>query len=347
MPIRRSTRKKPRNNTLSPRSQPLLQALQAFVSMPFSPTFDAVFTSGILAVSDLLSQYEFNWLRLDKEAYKQRLIEQNVLKHIDISDFMIADVSRYPDQAATNVSVMHEIGYASGCQVPFILIGKTGTHKKLPSNLTGSIVTEYKSEAEPALKDFARRLSVQIKKTLDEEILHSPHGGFRVQGFTQRSKIELPRLIERSQQCVKILTTNLTYTDIYLKEPILKALEANRRNYSFRVEIITMDPESDVANARAIQLGKPSVRQYRDELRKSLDNVRAAVKKWPNVEIMTYRSLPVQMTFIVDNTVIVAVVSLGQPSREGIHFVLSDVKTTAAPFLNHFILLKNSATVQS
>jgi nucleoside 2-deoxyribosyltransferase len=322
------------------------KGLDAFVSMPFSPEFDNVFLHGILGVGSHLQEYQLNWIRLDREAYKQRLIEQNVLKHIDMADFMVADISRYPNQGTANVSVMHEIGYACGRGVPFILIGKNGTHKNLPSNLKGSIVTEYQSETEPALKDFSRRLSLQIRKTLHEEVLHSPHGGFRVEGFAGRSKLHLPELIKRAEHRINILTTNLNYTDIHLKESVVRALEENKKNPVFRVEILTMDPESDVANARAVQLGKTSVRQYRDELRKSLDNVRKALAKYRNVEIITYRSLPTQMTFIIDTTVIVAVVSLGQQSRDGIHFVLSDVNTSAAPFQNHFILLKNSAAVQ-
>jgi hypothetical protein len=322
------------------------RGFDVFVSMPFSHEFDNVFTRGVLASSEHLPLYQLNWVRLDREAYKQRLIEQNVLKHINSADLLVADISRYQNQGTANVSVMHEIGYACGRGVPFILIGKSGTHKSLPSNLKGSIVTEYSSDNEVALKEFARKLALQIDKTIQEEVQHGPHGGFRVEGFTERGKLSLPSVIERAEHRINILTTNLNYTDIHLAKSILRALERNKQNPNFRVEILAMDPESDVANARAVQLGKPSVRQYRDELRKSLDNVRKTLEKHDNVEIITYRSLPTQMTFIIDSTVIVAVVSLGQQSRDGIHFVLSDVNTSAAPFLNHFILLKNSAAVQ-
>jgi nucleoside 2-deoxyribosyltransferase len=315
------------------------KSIDCFISMPFTDEFDDVHI-GILNVNQYIKEYIIDFVRLDIIAYEHRRIEENVLKNIDHSHLLVADISRYPESAHPNVSVMHEIGYACGKNIPFILIGNIGSQKILPSNLKGSIVTEYDPKNDNELKDFSHRLAQQFEKTIREEVLNTVRGQFQAEVFSERHRINIPALIENTERRIYILTTNLAYTYTYLKESIEKALNKNDKNPTFKVEILTMDPESDVANARAVQLGRP-IRQYRDELRSSLDKMRRTFGESPRVEIATYRSLPTQMTFILDSVVVTAVVSIGQQSREGIHFVLG--KTPLDPFLSHFRVLKTLA----
>ena len=61
------------------------------------------------------------------------------------------------------------------------------------------------------------------------------------------------------------------------------------------------------------------------------------------IEIVTYRTLPTQMTFIVDDTVTTGIVSLAQQTREGVHFVIHRVPEVAGAFLAHFRALKTLA----
>lgn len=131
---------------------------ECFVSMPYNQDFDDVFLSGISNINDHLANFKLDLIRLDKEAYTRRHIEENVLRHIDVMDMLLADITRYKEALQPNVSVMHEIGYACGKGIPFILIGKKDTHKSLPSNLKGSLVVEY---------DFRRRSGIErvYKKT--------------------------------------------------------------------------------------------------------------------------------------------------------------------------------------
>jgi hypothetical protein len=163
-----------------------------------------------------------------------------------------------------------------------------------------------------------------------------------VECFLERQEIGLPQLIAKAKRHVYILTTNLDWASRFLTEPIKTALETNRNNPGFKVEILTMDPEGDVTNARAVQLGR-TIRQYRNELRESLDAVRSAFATDLRVEIVTYRTLPTQMTFIVDDKVITGIVSLAQQSREGVHFLLNKVPEVAGSFLAHFRALKTLA----
>ena len=65
----------------------------------------------------------------------------------------------------------------------------------------------------------------------------------------------------------------------------------NKDKRRFRVEILAMDPEADTTRSRAIQLGRDP-RDYRDEQRDSLDNMYVTLDHLPNLEIVTYKSLP-------------------------------------------------------
>jgi hypothetical protein len=102
--------------------------------MPFSEDFDLVFLNGMCALPQLLQQYHLTVHRADKEAYHHKHLEDNVLRHIDAADIVIADISAYETSGFANVSVMHEVGYASGKDIPVILVGKKGTYKLLPDN---------------------------------------------------------------------------------------------------------------------------------------------------------------------------------------------------------------------
>ena len=140
------------------------RTISCFISMPFSPDFEHVFLKGLLAVTKYLPNYKIDLVRLDKETYKHRQIEENVLKNIDSSDMLIADITRYKDALQPNVSVMHEIGYASGRDIPFILIGRKDTYKSLPSNLKGSQLIEYDPDNDRELRNFTQRLAQQMAR---------------------------------------------------------------------------------------------------------------------------------------------------------------------------------------
>jgi hypothetical protein len=330
-----------RNKIMKQEIIPTATTVHCFVSMPFSHEFDDVFHLGISGVPDQLQLHglSIDLLRLDKEVYRRRQIEENVLKHIDVSDLLIADITRYRESLTPNVSVMHEIGYACGKKIPVILIGKVDTYKELPSNLKGSITVEYDPGRDSDYKQFARHLAQQMERTIREEVLNNIKGDYQVECFSARDRINLPSLVKNAKRRIYILTTNLDYTARHLKDSIRGALDSNTNNSGFKVEILTMDPESNVANARAVQLGR-TVRQYRDEIRKSLDEIKEAFANEPRVEIVTYRTLPTQMTYVVDDVVVTSVVSLGQLSRESVHFVINKLPEVAESFLAHFRVLK-------
>jgi hypothetical protein len=319
--------------------------IDCFISMPFSDDFDNVYNYGLQNLQDHVKIVTLHLIRLDKQAYRKRRIEENVLRHIDTSDLLLADITRHPTSGQPNVSVVHEIGYAQGRRTPVILIGQTGSHENLPANLKGSFVQEY-DRSDETFTRFTRDLARQLEEIIKGQVLLRPRGDYQVECFTARHKIRLDRMMANATGRINILTTNLNYTATFLKTALREAVSANQNNPTFKVEILTMDPESDVANARALQLGGP-IRQYRDELRRSLDEIRDVFADVPQVEIATHRTLPTQMTFVIDDTVVTGIVSLGQQSREGIHFVLYKLPAAANDFLSHFRSLKMLAFMAS
>ncbi|NOZ52235.1 MAG: hypothetical protein GXP08_03675 [Gammaproteobacteria bacterium] len=310
-----------------------------FVSMPFDESFDNIFLNGLILSNEYMSNYSIDFVRLDKQAYEQRRIEQNVLTSIDRSDFVIADISKYPDSPHANVSVMHEVGYACGKDIPFLLIGKKDTFKKVPSNLQGSLLVEYNNENDVELKQFAQKLAIQLEELITTSVRTRVRGQFRAEGFNDREKIGISELISSAKRRVYILTTNLDYTNTYLKPSLEAALKNNEQNPTFKIEILTIDPESEVTNARAAQLGTP-VRKYRDLMRESLEAMGEAFGENKKVDIHAYKEFPTQKTFMIDDTIITSISALGLQSREGTHYVMNNSHEATESFMSHFKTLK-------
>jgi hypothetical protein len=234
---------------------------------------------------------------------------------------------------------MHEVGYAAGRRIPVVLIGSEESYKNLPSNLQGTIVTTYNPKKDNDYSNFSRKLAKQVNETIRQQVVGRLKGDYPVEGFTGRNNVHLPRLIATAKRRVLILTTNLSYTVLHLIPSLKTSIEENKENPDFKVEILTMDPESNVANDRAEQLGK-TTREYRDELRESLEKIIEVFSNHKHVEIMTYTTLPTQMTFVVDNVVVVAVVSMSELSRESTHFVVGDSPQATEPFVGHFKVVR-------
>ncbi|RJP79259.1 MAG: hypothetical protein C4522_10390 [Desulfobacteraceae bacterium] len=316
--------------------------VRGFVSMPFDPQWDDVWFKGIQVCADKLNDYQLEFKRADREPYIERNLEFNVLRKIDQTELLVADVSPVQGSSLPNPSVMHEIGYAVGKELPVILIGLKNSHKSLPANLKGSILIEYELNK---LDKFIGEFTSQIQKTITKEIASKRKGDFVAQSFSNRNRINIPGLIVQAKQRVQMITTNLQFVFTNLKDSIDQALDSNRDNPEFKVEILTMDPEGDTTNARAAQLGQRT-RQYRDILRESLDNMRKAYDGNSKVEIVTYSSLPTQITYIIDETVITSVISFGQLARRNIHFVVeANRPKVSESFLAHFSSVKALAVL--
>jgi hypothetical protein len=301
--------------------------------------------------------------------YTAGTIVDNVHSVLKRCDLCVADISAQfskdldgEDEATSpNPSVMHEVGLCHGMSIPVFYIGKSDTHKKLPANLQGALVSEYSAQ------DLKSRSSTSFSSNLADTIVFYiqqsgaplPPGEFHVDGYRLRRRVELPYMIENAKYRIYILTTNLKYIHDKLKDSIRFAIKRNLvknravddgkelDNQSFKVDILTMDPESIVANARAKQLNV-DVRKYRDELRLSLDAMRESFKSYAdNVEIATYVSLPTVIMFVIDDTVVWSVPFPSQQSRMVPHFVISHDAVSTKDFISYFFSVKSQAGFQT
>ena len=317
--------------------------INCFVAMEFNDNTDKIYFEGIQQTADRIPGYKLHFIRADREPYSFQIIGQNVVNSIQHCEILVADISpteKIPSDSPTKVpnpSVMHEIGFALGSKIPVVLIGNKESHKSSPANLRGSILIDYDLSN---IDKFIGELSKQLKKIIEDQLQSDIRGDYQIHCFTKRDSIGINDLIKKSQERVQIITTNLEYVDTFLKSSIKEALEANKSNLQYKVEILTMDPEADTTNARAEQLGKKP-RNYRDELRQSLDSMQNDFLRESKVEIVTYKSLPTQITFIIDNTIITSAISFGQQARNNLHFVMNAEKERAAEsFLSHFRSIK-------
>jgi len=259
------------------------------------------------------------------------------------------------DRKSPNPSVMHEIGYATALGIPVFLIGETTSSDHLPANLKGFLVNEYdvSNLENGGTTDFSKKLAKTITNLISkaDAPLISP-GEFNVDGYRLRRKVDLPYLIRNSKYRVYILTTNAQYINERLRKSIEYALLNNTApgpnneepiNKSYMVDVLTMDPESIVTNARAKQLNV-SVESFRDTLREHLKEIREfALDYESNFQVSTYVSLPTLIMFVIDDMIVCSVPFPSQQSRLVPHFVIAHDVVTIQQFISYFFSVKSQA----
>jgi hypothetical protein len=322
--------------------------------------------------------FKLIWNRLDNAPFIAQNIQKNVLSSIKKSHLLVADISSQyvqieksninesdtkpkpkpkPKVESPNPSVMHEIGFATALGIPIFLIGQRGSSEHLPANLKGFLVSEYDKEElvktdSNYTKEFSNNLAETITNVIDKAGAPLTPGDFPVEGYRLRRTVDLPYLIRNSKYRVYVLTTNIEYVLERLLEAIKYALDLNISkhpdskeplNKSFKVDILTMDPESIVTNARAKQLSV-NVAKFRDILRESLDKIKQFSNEYPNnVEIATYVSLPTLIMFVIDDMIVCSVPFPSQQSRLVPHFVIAHDDVTIQQFISYFFSVKSQA----
>lgn len=197
-----------------------------------------------------------------------------------------------------------------------------------------------------------RKVMIPWQFVIDKAGAPLTPGDFTVEGYRLRRTVDLPYLIRNAKYRVYVLTTNMEYVNERLLEPIKYALDLNiykhpdsnePLNKSFKVDILTMDPESIVTNARAKQLSV-NVAKFRDILRESLNSIIKLSSEYPNnVEIATYVSLPTLIMFVIDDMIVCSVPFPSQQSRLVPHFVIAHDDVTIQQFISYFFSVKSQA----
>lgn len=190
--------------------------------------------------------------------------------------------------------------------------------------------------------DVLKIVAHKLIPYLNQAIKDSTRGRVGARGLARfypvRDSKYMRELIASAGHQVDILTTNISYfmSKEFLdghNSPFAEALESGAT-----VRIVTMDPESVIAEYRAKQLVKgQDVLGYRKELRDSIIWFYHEYGDSPNFHLHIYNDLPLQITIRADNAIVTSIVTRGERARKRvqIQFDLYDEGITES-FVSHF-----------
>jgi hypothetical protein len=297
--------------------------------------------------------------RADREL-ESLTLKTNVMRGIAQSHFVLGVLTTSVARGThglrlTNPNVLWELGYAEAIGKPIVVLADSDDLRRLPV-LAGlpnvcvydhNIVQAAKAKNAPeALLHISRGLVQHIAKASEEAArgakgLVMRHAHF----YPSRDIIDLPEMIAGAEKQVDILTTNLEYFRSRRfpsnPHPFEQAL-ANGAT----VRIVTMDPESVIAEYRARQLNRgQDVPGYRRELRTGIIRFFGQFGDTPDFHLHTYNDLPLQITTRVDHRIITSVVTIGERARKRIQiqFHLNDEGVTES-FISHFQSMFDNST---
>jgi hypothetical protein len=344
----------------------------AFVSMPFGKNPDSannewtkLFVHGLRPLEGKLPQLPEGiqhtpvklW-RADRNL-ESLTLKANVIRGINQSAFVLAVLTTSVVRGAnglrlTNPNVLWEIGFAEAIGKPIVVLADNDDLRRLPvlagvPNVCvydhGLVQRVSTKDAPTVLQVVAKNLVQHIAQALEE----SKSGSIGLQGkaqfYVSRDKVDLPSRVTSATQQVDILTTNLDYFATTRQRghqgPLAKALDNGAT-----VRIVTMDPESVIAEYRARQLGRgQDVPGYRRELRNGIIDLFERFGKHPHFHLRTYNDLPLQITIRVDDHILTSVVTRGDRARKRIQieFNLRDEGVTES-FVSHFQSMFDNST---
>jgi hypothetical protein len=344
----------------------------AFVSMPFGDNPESpenewtkLFEYGLKPLEGKLDGLPDNikhiptklW-RADKNL-KSLGLKLNVMCGIDQATFMICILTTSIAEGTnglrlTNPNVLWELGYAEALGKPIIVMADDPSLAQLPI-LTGfpnvctynhKVVHETKvKDAPDSLKHIAKNLVPYILQASDDARIGRHNYRTRAIAFANRDAVDLISMIRNARNQVDILTTNLNYFLFdKLKEDSSPFREALNNGSSVR--IVTMNPESVIAEYRAKQLVRgQDIPGYRSELRNGIVTLSHQFGNHPQFHLHVYDDLPLQITFRIDENIITSIATRGERARKRIHvkFSLYDEGVTES-FVSHFQSMFDNST---
>ena len=155
--------------------------------------------------------------------------------------------------------------------------------------------------------------------------------------FASREAADYPSAFANAKKRIRILTTNLHGLVQHIDDILL----AVKHNPEIKIEILTLDPESEFVNARGTLIGK-EISEFRQDMK---DSLKKCVKELKNTKltkpnqvlIRIYREFPTQITYIIDDCIYSSVVSVNHQSRHNIVFKIPQFrKGVENSFLQHW-----------
>ncbi len=301
--------------------------------------FDQIFSK--------LQAYIINWgkekdIEINFEKVEHKLysawIDENVKAHIKNSDFIIADIS------GDNKNALLELGYAEGTGKSYVIISQGGINIHLPSDKSGRLIAPYDPHD---LNSLFKNIGIQMDYIVDEVNKKRNMSPYPVSCYSKRDIQVIDKEIDNAKNCIHILQTNLETLDTnhisHIKSRMIE-------NDQLVLRLLTLDPQSTYVNERAKQLGRTGdeIGVYRSGLITSIDQSKIELKELiTRTKIKIYDDFPTQMTYRIDNKIMICTVSQITKSRENCSFIIDDINKPgiSQSFLKHFKeIWKSSST---
>lgn len=346
---------------------------QAFVSMPFGDRPESsenewtrLFEHGLKPLESdtpIVAQYSdylpIKLVRADRE-WQSLLLKSNVRELIEDCSFVLSVLTTLSTDGAhgprlSNPNVLWELGYAEALGKPIIVLADNESVRQLPILAAGPNICIYNHdlvkaattpESQAVLKSIAQNLVPFIKLAVEASRNGTTHRR-TARVYPSRDTIKLAELISDARRSVDILTTNLNYfvsDKLHGKsDPIEAALKRGAT-----VRIVTLDPESIIAEYRAKQLIRgEDVPGYRRELRDGIVQLYSKFGDHERFHLHIYDDLPLQITTKIDSTLITSIITRGERARKRIQIEFHESDDgVAESFISHFqSMFDNSKSV--
>ena len=344
----------------------------AFVSMPFGDNHESsdnewtkLFEHGlkplereINGLAENIKHTPIKLWRADRNL-KSLSLKLNVMRGIDQATFMICVLTTSVAEGTsglrlTNPNVLWELGYADALNKPIIVMADDPSLAQLPI-LAGfpnvciynhKVVQETKvKDAPDGLNHIAKNLVPYVLQASNEARMGIRDHRTRAIAYANRDAVDLVSMISNARNQVDILTTNLNY---FLFDKLKSNCSPFREalNHGASVRIVTMNPESVIAEYRAKQLIRgQDIPGYRRELRNGIVTLFNLFEEHPQFHLHVYDDLPLQITFRIDENIITSIATRGERARKRIQikFSLYDEGVTES-FVSHFQSMFDNST---
>lgn len=265
---------------------------------------------------------------------------EKVEEKLSRCSYLIGDLSSPTDgPPGPRPAVMWEIGYAHRAKMGIHLICRARDRDNVPALLKGYFISYYDADdLDPMLND--------VSASLHELTLHRHHRDadprgkdvFHSRVFINRAVADLPAKFETANGTIRILELNLETVAEDYYEHIVGALQ---RSTDLNVQICTLNPFVEFADARAEQLASMAAK-YRRQLCRAIVKIHRELSGVPSERwaLKLYNTFPTQIMFQVDHAYIHSIIALGKQSRDLLHFeVTSSDPNAKESFEAHFAQL--------
>jgi hypothetical protein len=347
---------------------------KAFVSMPYgvdpeSPQneWSMLFDYGLKPLErKMRGKPDFEPIRLlraDRELRDLNL-KNHVKELIQDSALIIGVLTTTPFQTRkgkelriSNPNVLWELGYAEAHGKPIVVLADHSSIKDLPVLAGTPSVCNYNHKLVQAAtqKDATKTLAHIAHELAPYVILglglarsgNARQNGRGARVYSGRERIGLGEVISTANKNVNILTTNVGWFLHNMGPGINQTAHPFARALlnGVPVQIVTMDPESVIAEYRARQLLKQDdVPGYRRELREGIVELFQRFGHLENFHLHIYNDLPLQITVWVDHRIITSIVTTGERARTRLHVEFSEFdEGVTESFTGHFQSMFNNS----